>query len=92
MNAINPHDPTSDASRIRLALDLLGWSQTDLAWRLFRHRTTIRDWCRGREIPPPEVMEWIEASSAALAAQPLPKGWHVDATEEYDEQQEGCGQ
>ncbi len=75
------HDPTSDASRLRAALDVLGWSQRYLAWRLFTPDPTIRKMARGSAAVPPELLAWLESAATPLRLHPLPEGWQNGSDE-----------
>lgn len=76
------HDPASDASRLRAALDTLGWTQRYLAWRTFSHEASIAAMCRNKQRAPPRLIEWLEAAAAHLKAHPLPDGWENGRDEE----------
>lgn len=71
------HDPGSDASRLRAALDALGWTRADLAGRLGIREDSVRKMTMGRQAVAAGLLPWIEAAAAYLTAEPLPPGWQA---------------
>lgn len=60
-------------ARLRECLDLLGWSQRELANQIGLHETRTRRWASGRYPVPPPVEQWLERLVACHAANPPPE-------------------
>jgi hypothetical protein len=60
-------DPNSDASRIRRALDTIGWSQGRAARYLDIDIPRFRTICRGNEFLSAEYVLWLETAAPILA-------------------------
>lgn len=60
-------------SRLRECLDLIGWSQRELADRLAIHETRTRRWAAGRYPVPPAVGDWLERLVAFHLRNPAPR-------------------
>jgi DNA-binding XRE family transcriptional regulator len=68
---------TMTPERLQECLNVLAWSQTDLADRLGVSPRTTRSWCNGRRVVPDNVALWI--SDIALRVQQKPEGWQRDS-------------
>lgn len=63
----------------------LGWTPTDVAWRLRVTPDTVNQWSRGRRVPPPVVLDWLaHVVNDPDHAPPHPRGWfdHAPANPE----------
>jgi hypothetical protein len=64
----DPLPSDSDASRIRAALDLIGWPQGEAAARWHIDNRNFRKVCSGAYPAPPGFVDWLETMAKALAA------------------------
>lgn len=95
-DAAPAHDPDSLASRMRVGLHTLGWSQRHVAWLVGITEGRARKMARGKVRMNPALLAWIEAHAAAVEADPegydaffeahrLPEGWRAQAGRDEDE-------
>ena len=61
--------------RLRTCLDLIGWSQRQLAGILAIQFSSVQRWANGQTAIPPQVAEWLERVAATHEQNPLPEGW-----------------
>ena len=68
-----------DSTRFRECMDLLGWSQRQLADYLDIGVTSVQRWAMGRIVIPDNVAAWLEARAAHMVRYPYPEGWKFRA-------------
>ena len=82
-----PHPASLPMTKDRLdwCLAILGWSLTELAFRLHTHDASVRQWQKGRRDISRTVAYWLEDKAAeALEGRNMPYGWRDKPMQKQD--------
>jgi hypothetical protein len=71
--------PLSGA-RLQWQLEVLGWSQGELARRLDLRPTKVTQWANGSSFPPNRVGIWLEMLARSMVWNAQPPMWRHDPT------------
>jgi hypothetical protein len=62
-------------TRLHECLQILGWSQRELADRIGMGERNARRWAKGEIEVPAAIAVWLESLAAVFAAHPVPENW-----------------